>query len=269
MNKIVEEPIVQIEDVQNRVDDRKIAINRVGVKALRHPVLVCDQNGVSQGTVAEFNLYVELPHFVKGTHMSRFVELVNDHSAAISIETFPELIAEMNARLESSAGYIEMSFPYFREKTAPASGVKSIMDYDVQLKGQRVNGEVTLTTTVTAAVTSLCPCSKQISEYGAHNQRSHVSISAKTNGQLLWIDELITIAEREASSELYGVLKRPDEKFVTEVAYDNPKFVEDLVRDIAVQLNADDRVIAYAVEAENFESIHNHSAYALIEKTKE
>lgn len=269
MNKVVEQHTVKIEDVQNRVDDREIVINKVGVKALRHPVSVSDRDGVAQSTIAEFNLYVELPHFVKGTHMSRFVELVNDNSRAISVGTFPDLIADMNARLDSDTGYIEMMFPYFREKSAPASGVKSVMDYDAKLEGEVVDGRISLTTSVTAAVTSLCPCSKQISDYGAHNQRSHVTISVTTDGEVVWLEELLDIAEAEASSELYGVLKRPDEKYVTEAAYDNPKFVEDLVRDIAVRLNSDQRVVAYRVEAENFESIHNHSAYALIEKGRD
>lgn len=200
--------------------------------------------------------------------MSRFVEILNAHEREISVESFETMLREMVVRLEAETGLIEMSFPYFINKTAPISGVKSLMDYDVTFAGEvKEGGNYTQTMKVVVPVTSLCPCSKKISERGAHNQRSHVTITATTN-RFVWIEELVQVAEQQASCELYGLLKRPDEKYVTERAYDNPKFVEDLVRDVAGILNADARVDAYVVESENFESIHNHSAYALIERDK-
>jgi len=220
-----------------------------------------------QHTIATFNMYVHLPHNFKGTHMSRFVEILNQHEREISVESFEKILGEMVTRLEAESGYIEMSFPYFVNKTAPVSGVQSLLDYDVTLIGETVNGKPRVTMKVLVPVTSLCPCSKKISERGAHNQRSHVTLSIRTN-EFVWIEDVIRIAEEQASCELYGLLKRPDEKFVTERAYDNPKFVEDMVRDVATVLDADKRIDAYVVESENFESIHNHSAYALIERDK-
>jgi len=256
-----------IADVQNSADTRRIPINKVGIKDIRHPVRVKDRSGGEQHTIAHFNMYVNLPHNFKGTHMSRFVEILNHHEREISVESFKDMLAEMTELLEAESGHIEMSFPYFVNKVAPVSKVESLLDYNVTLIGER-NSEDTFTNIkVVVPVTSLCPCSKKISEYGAHNQRSHVTISARTRG-FVWIEELIDIVEQEASCELYGLLKRPDEKYVTERAYDNPKFVEDMVRDIAVRLNKDERILGYVVESENFESIHNHSAYALIEHDK-
>ncbi len=256
-----------IEDVQNREDTRHIPINKVGIKDIRHPVRILDRSGGEQHTIANFNMYVNLPHNFKGTHMSRFVEILNNHEREISVASFKEMMSEMVERLEAESGHIEMSFPYFINKAAPVSGVKSLMDYDVSFIGEIHNGKPVMTIKVIAPVTSLCPCSKKISDRGAHNQRSHVTITAQVN-DFVWIEELIELIEQEASCELYGLLKRPDEKMVTERAYDNPKFVEDAVRDVAARLNADDRIRAYVVESENFESIHNHSAYALIEKNK-
>ena len=212
-------------------------------------------------------MYVELPHNFKGTHMSRFVEILNAHEREISVESFETMLREMVERLEAESGHIEMVFPYFIDKAAPISGVRSLMDYEVSFTGEIKDGKYSLLMKVVIPVTSLCPCSKGISDYGAHNQRSHVTISAKTNSHV-WIEELVRMAEDQASCELYGLLKRPDEKYVTERAYDNPKFVEDMVRDVATALNADPRIDAYVVESENFESIHNHSAYALIERDK-
>ena len=257
----------EIEDVQSRKDTRRIAINKVGIKDIRHPVVVKDRSDGEQHTIANFNMYVNLPHNFKGTHMSRFVEILNQHEREISVESFKEMLTEMTERLEAVSGHIEMSFPYFVNKKAPVSKVASLMDYDVSLIGEINNGKVITHIKVVVPVTSLCPCSKKISEYGAHNQRSHVTVSARTRG-FIWIEEIISMIEGEASCELYGLLKRPDEKFVTERAYDHPKFVEDMVRDVAVRLNEDDRIDAYVVESENFESIHNHSAYAMIEHDK-
>lgn len=258
-----------IPDVQSSEDFRSLPINKVGIKDIRHPFKVLDKSGGVRHTIATFNMYVGLPHNFKGTHMSRFVEILNAHEDEISVESFETMLREMVVRLEARTGHLEMSFPYFISKSAPISGVKSLMDYDITFIGEILaNGDYRQTIRVLVPVTSLCPCSKRISERGAHNQRSHVTITAVTN-QRVWIEDIIRIAEVEASCELYGLLKRPDEKFVTERAYDNPKFVEDLVRDVATALNKDSRIDAYIVESENFESIHNHSAYALIEHTKQ
>ncbi len=256
-----------IPDVQNSEDTRRIAINKVGIRAIRHPVKIRDKGGDVRHTVASFNMYVGLPHNFKGTHMSRFVEILNSHEREISVESFPTMLQAMAARLEARSGHIEMSFPYFIAKTAPVSGVQSLLDYDVTLIGEIADGRITSTVRVVVPVTSLCPCSKEISNYGAHNQRSHVTVTARLNA-FLWIEDLVQMVEAQASCELFGLLKRPDEKWVTERAYDNPKFVEDMVRDVAARLNEDPRIDHYVVESENFESIHNHSAYALIEKDK-
>jgi GTP cyclohydrolase I len=256
-----------IPDVQGSADTRRIAINKVGIKSIRHPIKVRDKSAGIQHTIAVFNMYVGLPHNFKGTHMSRFVEILNSHEREISVENFPAMLRDMLVKLEAETGHIEMNFPYFINKTAPISGVQSLMDYDVTLIGDIDAGRISTTVRVVVPATSLCPCSKKISERGAHNQRSHVTITARIN-DFMWIEELVTLAEQEASCELFGLLKRPDEKYVTERAYDNPKFVEDIVRDVAARLNAEPRIDAYVVESENFESIHNHSAYALIERDK-
>ena len=253
-----------IEDVQSRADTRRIPIDKVGIKGIRHPVRVRDRSGGEQHTIATFDMFVTLPHDFKGTHMSRFVEILNDHEYEITVESFRVMLREMTERLEAKSGYIQMSFPYFINKAAPVSGVRSLMDYEVTLTGTITEEGAAMHVKVVVPVTSLCPCSKAISDYGAHNQRSHVTVEAKT-GAFVWVEELIDIVESEASCELYGLLKRPDEKYVTERAYDNPKFVEDMVRDVAQRLNEDERILGYVVESENFESIHNHSAYARIE----
>ncbi len=255
-------------DVQSSKDTRKIAINKVGIKDILHPVRVRDRSDGEQHTIANFNMYVNLPHNFKGTHMSRFVEILNSREKEISVESFEEMLLEMADRLEAESAHIEMSFPYFVNKAAPVSKVKSLLDYHVTLIGEACKGEISTWIKVLVPVTSLCPCSKQISERGAHNQRSHVTVNVRTCG-FVWIEEIIDLVEAEASCELYGLLKRPDEKYITERAYDNPKFVEDMVRDVAARLNEDDRICAYVVESENFESIHNHSAYAMIERDKE
>ncbi len=257
----------EIADVQSSQDTRQIAIDKVGIKDIRHPVRIKDRTGGEQHTVANFNMYVNLPHNFKGTHMSRFVEILNSYEKEIGVESFNEMLQLMANRLEADAGHIEMNFPYFINKQAPVSEVKSLLDYDVTLIGEINNGHPDIIIRVVVPVTSLCPCSKKISERGAHNQRSHVTVQAKVKG-FVWVEEIIDLVESEASCELFGLLKRPDEKHVTERAYDNPKFVEDMVRDVAMRLNDDDRISSYVVESENFESIHNHSAYALIEHNK-
>jgi GTP cyclohydrolase I len=254
-----------IPDVQASPDTRQLAIDRVGIKSIRHPVKIQERAGGIQHTVAHFNMYVGLPHHFKGTHMSRFVEILNAHEREISPDTFRLMLREMVKKLEAETGHVEMTFPYFVNKKAPVSGVQSLMDYEVTFVGEIRDGRESFTLKVQVPVTSLCPCSKKISERGAHNQRSHVTVAARITS-FVWIEEIIDAVERQASSELWGLLKRPDEKYVTEHAYDNPKFVEDMVRDIAAGLNRDPRIEGYVVESENFESIHNHSAYAMIAK---
>jgi GTP cyclohydrolase I len=253
-------------DVQASQDARNTVINRVGIKSLRYPVVI-ESGGRSTSTVATLDMYVALQGDRKGTHMSRFIEVLREHSGAIGADTLPQLLAEMVRHLDADEGSIDMRFPYFVNKAAPVTGVEGLLDYDVSLSGTWRNGAAEVRQKVVVPVTSLCPCSKKVSNYGAHNQRSHVTIDAFL-AQAITLDEQIRIAEDGASCALWSVLKRPDEKYVTERAYDNPKFVEDTVRDIAGVLDRDARVIAFRVESENFESIHNHSAYALIERDK-
>jgi GTP cyclohydrolase IB len=255
-------------DIQSAPDGRALAIDRVGIKSLRHPIAVARPDGTGQPTIAMFDMYVALPARVKGTHMSRFLEIAQGLTEPLSVAGVRALMMRMLERLEADAGYIEARFPYFVAKRAPASGVESLMDYEVTFRAEVITVRgYDFTLSVGVPVTSLCPCSKEISEYGAHNQRSRVNVSA-TLAEDVAIEELIAAAERHASCELYGLLKRPDEKWVTERAYDNPKFVEDLVRDVALELQRDRRIVAFTVESENFESIHNHSAYALIRRDK-
>ncbi len=253
-------------DVQATPDTRHIAIQRVGVKSVRYPLTVKTSTG-TQPSVGMWNMYVHLAEEQKGTHMSRFIALLEDLQRPLDVPVFSKLMRDMLILLDADAGRIEVAFPYFVNKTAPVSGVQSLMDYEVGLTGEIKNDALEITLKVLVPVTSLCPCSKKISAYGAHNQRSHITVHAVLDGDLV-VEELIAKIEAQASCELYGLLKRPDEKYVTERAYDNPKFVEDLVRDVAVMLNKEERVLAYTLEAENFESIHNHSAYALIERDK-
>ncbi len=254
-------------DVQNTEDTRAIAINKVGIKDILHPVQVKDRTGKIQHTIASFNMYVDLPHNFKGTHMSRFVEILNNHDWEITVKSFKAMLTEMTRRLDAKCGHIEMRFKFFVNKKAPSSGVRSLLDYEVTFVGERTGDINKINVKVIVPVTSLCPCSKKIADRGAHNQRSHVTVNIETE-DFIWIEEIIDLVEKQASCELYGLLKRPDEKVVTERAYDNPKFVEDMVRDIAHQLNIDGRILSYTIESENFESIHNHSAYALIEKKR-
>lgn len=256
----------QISDVQREDDMRNIAIDKVGIKDINHPVVIMGHMNREQHTVANFNMYVSLPHNFKGTHMSRFVEILNNHEYEITVESFKLMLREMTDMLDSDSGHIEMSFPYFVEKFAPVTGVKSVLDYRVSFIADMHNGgEPLMKIKIIVPVTTLCPCAKKISDYGAHNQRSHVTLHVVLN-TAIWIEELIDMIENSASCELYSLLKRADEKYVTEYAYNNPKFVEDIVRDIAVKLNKDLRISGYSVESENFESIHNHSAYAMVTK---
>ena len=256
-----------IEDVQNHPDSRNMPINKVGIKDIRHPFVFVDRDGHQRATVGTFNMSVNLPHHQKGTHMSRFVALLNEDCQQLSIKGFNALLEKMTHTLEAETGYLTTEFLYFVNKSAPITGVKSLLDYQIKLDGYWSKSDHKIKITVVIPVTSLCPCSKKISEYGAHNQRSHITVTAKI-GDNICAEDIIQLVEKQASSELFSLLKRPDEKYVTELAYDNPKFVEDVVRDIASALNDDQRILAYTLEAENFESIHNHSAYAVIENNK-
>ena len=251
-------------DVQGSADQRQLAIHKVGVKGLRYPLALLDADGRVQHTVAQVTMSVGLPPEAKGTHMSRFVEILEQQRAPLNVNRLMRMFEDMLLRLDASSGEIELAFPYFISKAAPVSAVESLLDYDVRMIVARRAGQAAeLTLEVVAPVTSLCPCSKEISEYGAHNQRSHITIIARLRSDMT-PDELVQLAEEEASCEVFGLLKRPDEKWVTERAYDNPKFVEDLVRDIALRLMREPRIAQWTVKSENFESIHNHSAYAEI-----
>lgn len=253
-------------DVQSSADLRQLAIQQVGVRAIRHPITIAAPDG-PQAAVASIDMSVGLPAHQKGTHMSRFVAMLQENREPFSTCSMGSLLRTMLERLEASSGTIEARFAYFINKTAPVSRVQSLMDYDVALGARIARGELTLKQKVVVPVTSACPCSKRVADYGAHNQRSHVTIQVELASEFP-IDELIRVAETSASCEVWALLKRTDEKYVTERAYDNPKFVEDVVRDVALVLNRDARVSAYSVECENFESIHNHSAYALIAHDK-
>ena len=253
-------------DIQSTADARQLAIQRVGVRGIVFPVRVAGAGG-AQASVARVDMYVGLPADQKGTHMSRFLEVLHVQDEPLSYAALDRLMVAMLDRLEADSGWIEMRLPYFVKKAAPVSGVESLMDYELTLRVEARDGLRRQTLKVLVPVTSLCPCSKEISAYGAHNQRSHVTIAARLSAELP-VESLIEVAERAASCELWGLLKRPDEKYVTERAYENPKFVEDLVRDIALALDRIPAVEAYTVESENFESIHNHSAYALIERER-
>lgn len=255
-----------MQDIQNQKDDRNIPIDQVGVKDLSYPIVLLDRENEIQRTVASINMYVNLPHDFRGTHMSRFVEILNEHHKHLKIDTIGQVLRRMKKKLDAEESHIEMFFPYFQEKEAPVSKAKSLTEYQCSFAG-KLDDKIDIVLGVKVPVTTLCPCSKEISKQGAHNQRSYISIQIRYNA-LVWIEELIEMAERAASSPVYSLLKREDEKFVTEAAYKNPKFVEDIVRNLALELNDDDRIYWYKVESENFESIHNHSAYALIEKDK-
>ena len=257
-----------IPDVQATPDSRKLAIDKVGIKAIRHPMQIKERSGRRAAHRRHASTCTSACRTSSRARTCRASSRSsNAHEREITVETFQVMLQEMVEKLEAEEGRIEMTFPYFIDKAAPVSGVRSLMDYEVTFVGEILKGEKCFAMKVLVPVTSLCPCSKKISDYGAHNQRSHVTVTAHTN-EFVWIEEIIDLVEKQASSELYGLLKRPDEKYVTERAYDNPKFVEDMVRDVAAVLNLDERIDAYVVESENFESIHNHSAYALIERDK-
>ncbi|MBF0098794.1 MAG: GTP cyclohydrolase I FolE2 [Magnetococcales bacterium] len=252
-----------LQDVQAQGDDRHLSIDKVGVKNIRYPILVRDRDRGKQHTIASVNMYVKLPHQFKGTHMSRFLEVLAERDEVISVENLPEILRRIQQTLNAEEAHIELEFPYFMRKEAPVSHASALMDYQVRFSGVRIGEKYQLTLGVTVPVTSLCPCSKEISRYGAHNQRSHVTVTLGYK-KFIWVEEIIELVERNASCQLYPILKRPDEKFVTERAYENPMFVEDIVRSVAAELQQDERISLFTVESENFESIHNHSAYAFI-----
>jgi len=256
-------------DTQNTTDIRNIVINEVGIKDILHPINFINRDQESFPSVANFTMTVRLSENVKGTHMSRFIEVLNEKECAFSVQTFMNLVQIVADKLNSNSSHVIVDFPFFRKTSAPSSGVESLLDYQATLSGKIIDGKTDLSVKVVVPVTSLCPCSKSISKYGAHNQRSHITIEATAvEGFDLYLEDLIDLAEQKASSELYAVLKREDEKVVTERAYDNPAFVEDIVRDIAVELNNNEKIDYYCLESENFESIHNHSAYAMITNKK-
>ncbi len=257
----------QLTDTQNEPDHRRIAIDRVGVKALRFPMQIRDKAHAVQHTVATAALTVDLPHRFKGTHMSRFVEVLNEFGPELHVENIAALLRELTVRLDSECAHVDFEFPFFIEKSAPVTGAVGMMDYTARFAATIEKGTVDFIVTVIVPVTTLCPCSKAISIHGAHNQRGHVTLSIRS-APPLWIEDMIRLVEDSASSELYSLLKRPDEKAVTERAYENPVFVEDLVRSVAARSDMDPGIAWYRIEAENFESIHNHNAYALIERRK-
>lgn len=259
--------IQTLTDTQNEPDHRKIAIDRVGVKELRYPIQIRDKAHSLQSTVAKVALTVDLPHHYKGTHMSRFVEVLNEHGPILHVDNIRDILAALRKRLHAENAHVDFEFPFFLEKKAPATGAVGLMDYTVRFSAT-LNGEGSdFVLTVIVPVTTLCPCSKAISRYGAHNQRGHVTFAVRFH-KPIWIEDLIQLVEASASSELYSLLKRPDEKIVTERAFENPVFVEDLVRNVAARANCEANIRWYRVEAENFESIHNHNAYAMLEKQK-
>jgi len=253
-----------IPDVQNMPDARNIPIDKVGVKGLRYPIAVKDRQKVLQHTVGVFDLFVNLPHDFKGTHMSRFIEVLNEFCGEVSMEKFQEILEKIKGKLDAQSAHMNVEFPYFMEKSAPITGTPGLMSYTCFMRGSLAE-RYDLIVGVEVPVTTVCPCSKEISEYGAHNQRGLVRVQLRFK-KFFWIEEIIEIVESSVSSEIYSLLKRADEKFVTEQAYDNPMFVEDVVRAALSRLREKDNFPWYRIEAENHESIHNHSAYAMIEK---
>lgn len=252
-------------DIQNRPDYRRIAINKVGVKNIEYPITVLDKRHKVQHTVGRVNMYVNLPHQFKGTHMSRFIEILNEYRGTINIKALATILNQMKKKLNAESAYLEVEFPYFIEKRAPVSGARSLLGYTCRFLASLTNGHHSLLVGVVVPVTTLCPCSKELSQKGAHNQRSLVTVHV-TFRKFFWIEDLIRIVESSASSAVYSLLKRSDEKFITEKAYDTPLFVEDIVRNIALKLNVHRNITWFSVESENLESIHNHNAYAFVEK---
>lgn len=258
-------------DVQSNQDSRGLPIERVGVEDLRYPIIVMDRQNGEQHTVANLSISVALPHHFKGTHMSRFLEVLNKHRGEVTVRSIPSLLEDLKMELEAESAHIVVDFPYFIEKSAPVSGAQGMLDYDCRFDATCNGSELDFILRVSVPVTSLCPCSKEISDYGAHNQRGQIDISVRSAHDaagaptIVWIEELVEVAESCASAPLYPVLKRPDERHVTMQAYDNPAFVEDIVRDVALRLIEEPRIDWFKVQVTNQESIHNHNAFAQIE----
>ncbi len=259
---------MSLRDTQSEPDTRNIAIDRVGVRALRFPIQIRDKAHAVQNTIATAALTVDLPHQHKGTHMSRFVEVLNSHGPLLHVDNITDILHQLTERLQSENAHVDFEFPFFLEKPAPVTGAVGLIDYTARFSASLERGNTDFVVTVLVPVTTLCPCSKAISSAGAHNQRGLVTLAVRAT-RPPWIEDLIRLVEDSASCELYSLLKRPDEKAVTERAYENPVFVEDLVRNVAARCDADPNILWYQVEAENFESIHNHNAYALIEKSND
>ncbi len=258
-------PAHKLHDKQSERDHRELRIDKVGVRGLKFPIQVRDKEHTFQNTIATIGMFVDLPKEFKGTHMSRFLEVLNAHGNMIHVENITEILYAMQEKFQAATSHLEIEFPYFMVKKAPVTGKESVMDYTARFEAAACKKEIDFVLTVKAMVTTLCPCSKAIAAYGAHNQRGEVTVQIRSR-KPVWIEDLIAIIEGSASSELYAWLKRQDEKAVTERAYENPVFVEDLVRNVALKLNAHPDVTWYKAEAENHESIHNHNAYACIEK---
>jgi len=251
-------------DVQSEKDFREIPLQKVGIKDLLYPIKVLDRENKYQSTIAKINMYVDLPKEFRGTHMSRFIEVLERHKNTMAIHNIEKILEEIRETFNASTSHIEISFPYFIKKPAPVTGIKSYMNYNCSLVGKKSDAGFDLVVIVEVPIHNLCPCSKEISEKGAHNQRGVARISVRMK-KLVWFEELIEIAEKSASAPLFALLKREDEKYITERAFDNPKFVEDAARDISLLLKKDKRITWYKVEVENFESIHNHNAFACVE----
>lgn len=260
-------PTTPLVDIQNSADERNIPIDRVGVRNVKYPIHVRVKGDGTQQTVGVFTLTVDLPREFKGTHMSRFLEVLGEHNHDISGDTIPDILAKLRERLHADNAHLEARFTYFREKAAPVTGKVGMMGYDCGFSASSGTAGDDFELLLTVPVTTLCPCSKEISAFGAHNQRGYVSVRVRANG-LLWLEDVIDMVELAGSAPLYPVLKRPDEKFVTEQAYQNPRFVEDMVREVSVAFDADDRIVSYEVEVENHESIHDHNAYAYVSRKK-
>ncbi|MDG2094575.1 MAG: GTP cyclohydrolase FolE2 [Phycisphaerales bacterium] len=254
-------------DIQSEPDRRRVAIDKVGVKEIKHPITLSTMDGRSVETVAGINMYVSLPADRKGTHMSRFLETINEYRENLQPDRIIQLSHELCDNLDAADAHVEMNFPYFIMKKAPVTGLPGLMDYQCEFRCEANKNGQDFVMSVGAAATSLCPCSKEISAYGAHNQRCLITAEIRFNS-MIWIEELVEHIESAASCPVYSVLKRPDEKLVTEQAFENPKFVEDIVRDLAIRLDDDERICWYHVKSENFESIHNHNAYAEITRDK-
>jgi GTP cyclohydrolase I len=261
-------PLTFLADVQSQVDHRSVSIDKVGVKRIRYPITVMDKHEGFQHTVASINMYVNLPRGFKGTHMSRFVEILNEFHGNLDIREFSKILEAMQERLQAQSAHVEICFPYFIKKLSPVSETPGLMEYGCRIIASLDEERgYDLILEVNVPITTVCPCSREISSYGAHNQRGQVRVAIRFK-RFMWIEDVIQLVESQASCEVYSLLKRPDEKYVTEKAYENPKFVEDVVRDVAAKLKDDDNIRWFQLDVENFESIHNHSAYAYIERIK-